>query len=75
MSDNERHLGLGPDYQYDSSKSIEENRIAELEYFKNKGIDVSNDRELEKEVQKLVREYDSVIDDDLNKLKKKGGGG
>jgi aromatic ring hydroxylase len=69
MSDKERHLGLGLDYQYDRTKSIEENRLAELEYFKSKGIDVSTDPELEKEVQKLVKEYDSVIDEDLSKLK------
>ena len=68
MSDKKRHLGFGSDYQYDYSKSIEENRLAELEYFKNKGIDMSSTPELEERIRKLVKEYDNIIDEDLRKL-------
>jgi hypothetical protein len=68
MSKEERHLGFGPGYQYDHKKSSEENRLAELEYFKSKGIDVSPDPEMEKEIQDTLKKLEPMIDKDLKEL-------
>jgi hypothetical protein len=65
MSDKERHLGFGADYEYDRSKTIEENRLAELEHFKNKGIDVSPDPDVDKEIKDSVEKLKLMIGKDL----------
>jgi len=68
MSKKERHLSLGPDYKYDRSKTPEENALAELEYFKSKGLDVSTDPETEKEIQETLKKLEPIIGKDLEEL-------
>jgi hypothetical protein len=65
-----RHIGFGPDYQYDYTKSAEENRVLEVEYYKKKyGIDIEHpDPEIKAEMEKYLTDHDKQIDVDLKKI-------
>jgi len=45
----DRHISMGPGFQYDEQKSEEENRIARKEYYKKIGVDIENISQEEKQ--------------------------
>ena len=67
MSKNKRRIGLKADYQYDSSKTSEENMIAERAYLRKLGVAVPPDDKIDEEVLELAKKYDDVIDESLRK--------
>jgi hypothetical protein len=75
-----RHIGFGPGYQYDYTKSAEENRALEVEYYKKRyGIDIERpDPKIKAEMDEFLKSHDKQIDDSLkrtvDKMKNEGKG-
>lgn len=65
-----RDIGFGPGYQYDYTKSAEENRILEVEYYKKQySIDIEHpDSKIKEEMEKFLKDHDKQIDDDLERI-------
>jgi hypothetical protein len=65
-----RHIGFGSDYQYDYTKSAEENRILEVEYYKKRyGIDIEHpEPKIKAEMDEYLEKHDKQIDDSLKRI-------
>jgi hypothetical protein len=69
-NNNKRPIYMGSDYQYDYTKSPEENRKAEREYYMHKyKHDIENpDPKAKEDIEKYLKEHEKEIDADLERM-------